>query len=275
MLRRLYAQRLPVKQIAGELGRSPDAIVARRKALRIPPRRTRIWSAREDDLLRAGTAAGVSATVLGALLGRSPDRVRARRRMLIGRRPAGRPYLSHEDEQIRICVTGDGDLAGVARRLGRTPDALRLRAKQLGLHDPPPRRRWSDWEDAIVRDGYTSALPCGEIARGLPGRTAASVAARARRLGLVGYARRWTADDDRRLVRLVARGDALEDIAQWLNRTPEAVRRRATRLGIAPRPSPALRRAQRWTREEDELLRLHQALNPALLAQLWAAQIWR
>jgi hypothetical protein len=118
-------------------------IVARRRALRIPPRPPRVGSAREDDLLRAGTAAGVSATVLGALLGRSPDQVRARRRMVIGRRPAGRPYLSREHEQIRICITGDGDLATLARRLGRTPDALRLRAQQLGVHDPPPRRWWS------------------------------------------------------------------------------------------------------------------------------------
>jgi hypothetical protein len=129
-------------------------------------------------LLRAGTPAGASATAVGALLGRSPDQVRARRRMVIGRRPAGRSYLSREDEQIRICITGDGDLAVLARRLGRTPDALRLRAQQLGLRDPPPRCRWSAWEDAVVRDGYTSALPGAEIARQLPQRSAASVAAR-------------------------------------------------------------------------------------------------
>jgi hypothetical protein len=49
------------------------------------------------------------------------------------------------------------------------------------------------WEDAIVRDGYASALPCAEIARQLPQRSAASVAAaHARRLGLVSYARRWS-----------------------------------------------------------------------------------
>lgn len=138
------------------------------------------------------------------------------------------------------------------------------------MYRPPPRRRrWSEWEDAIVRDGYTSALPCGEIARQLPQRTAASVAPRARRLGLVAYARRWSADDDRRMVRLVARGDALEDIAQRLNRTAEAIRRRAARIGISPPPAlPAPRRGRRWAREEDELLRLHQALNPARLAQL-------
>jgi hypothetical protein len=189
--------------------------------------------------------------------------------MLIGRRPAGRPYLSREDDQIRIWITGDGDLAVLARRLGRTPDALRLRAQQLGLRDPPPRCRWSAWEDAIVRDGYTSALPCAEIARQLPRRSDASVAARARRLGLVSYARRWSTEEDRRLAQLSWRGDALEDVAQRLGRTPEAIRRRAARIGISSPPSaPAPRRAQRWTSEEDELLRLYQALNPARLAQL-------
>ena len=61
----------------------------------------------------------------------------------------------------------------------------------------------------------------------------------------------------------------MESSAQHLGRTPEAIRRRARRLGLsAPAPSPAPRRARRWTSEEDELLTLHRALNPARLAEL-------
>src|ERR1019366_3931373 len=37
---------------------------------------------------------------------------------------------------------------------------------------------------------------------------------------------------------------------------------------IAQRPALASRRARHWTGEEDELLRLHHALNPARLAEL-------
>jgi hypothetical protein len=189
--------------------------------------------------------------------------------MLLGRAPAGRRYLSHEDEALRLCVRQDGDLAALAYRLGRSPDALRLHAQYIGLHRPPPRRRWAEWEDAVIRDGYTSALPYAEIARQLPHRSPTSVAARARKLDLVSYARRWTIHDDQRLRRLTAHGGTLEDVAQRLGRTPEAIRRRAMRLGISP-PAPRLapRRARRWTPEEDELLRLHHALNPARLAEL-------
>jgi transposase-like protein len=217
----------------------------------------------------AGAAAGLSAAVLGQRLSRSAGQVRARRGVLLGRKPAGLPYLPDEDEAIRVCLGHGGDLVALAHRLGRSPDALRLHARHLGLHHPQPRRRWAEWEDAVVRDGYTSALPCAEIARQLPQRTTTSVAARARKLGLISYARRWSRDDDQRLMRLTARGTTLEEAAQRLGRTPEAIRRRAWRLAIEPpAPASALRHARRWTREEDELLRLHHALNPARLAEL-------
>lgn len=227
------------------------------------------WSRADDALIRAGTAAGLSPVDLAERLGRSSEQVRARRRRVLGGRPASRRYLPDDDEAIRLCMGQGGDLVALAHRLGRSPDGLRLRAQHLGLHRPQRRRRWAEWEDAVVRDGYTSALPCAEIARELSHRTAASVAARARKLGLIGYARRWSADEDQRLVALTARGSTLRDAAQQLVRTPEAIRRRAARLGIEPpAPAPAPRQARRWTRQEDELLRLHHALNPARLAEL-------
>ena len=270
LLRRLYADGLPVVQISAQLRRSPDAIVARRRTLRVPPRRPRTWTPLEEALLRAATSAGVSAPVLARRLRRSPDQVRARRRRLLGpTRAPGRPYLAEEDEAIRSSQVENGDLIALARRLGRTPDAVRLRARALGVYHPPPRRRWTEWEDAVVRDGYTGGLPCAEIACQLPHRSPASVAARARKLGLVSYARRWRTQDDRRLRQLTAAGGSLEDVAQGLSRTPEAIRRRAARMGIAPpRPARAARRGTRWTPQEDQLLCLHRALNPARLAQL-------
>jgi len=269
LLRRLYADQLSVVQISRRLGRTPDAVVARRRSLGVPPRRSRPWSRTHEALLRAGTVAGLSAGVLAERLGRSTEQVRARRRKLLGSAPAGRPYLPRENEAIELCLSVGGDLIELAHCLGRSPDALRLHAQHIGLHHPRLRRRFSGWEDDAIRDGYTSALPNAEIARQLPDRNPASVAARARRLGLISYARRWSTRDDERLVALTARESTLEALAQRLGRTPEAIRRRARRLGISPPPpGPAPRRARRWTRDEDELLRLHHPLNPARLAQL-------
>jgi hypothetical protein len=270
LLRRLYAEQAPINDIAGRVGRSADAVVARRAALGIAARRrSRPWSITEEALLHAAIAAGVPTSAVAARLGRSTDQIRAHSRPLVGVRSPPRPYWPHEDEAIRTCLQSGGQLAALAGRLGRSAEALRLHAQQLGLYNPPPRRRWADWEDAVIRDGYTSALPCADIASQLPHRSASAVAARARRLGVVTYARRWTTDNDHRLTRLAALGTPLEQLALQLGRTPEAIRRRAARLGIRP-PAPALvvRRAGPWSSHEDELLRLHRALNPARLAQL-------
>jgi transposase-like protein len=188
----------------------------------------------------------------------------------VGRtRPPGRPYLPEEDEAIRRWAGWNGDLIALADRLGRTPDALRLRARALGVYDPPRRHRWTEWEDAVVRDGYTSGLPCPGISHQLSHRSPASVAARARKLGLVSYARRWSTQDERRLVQLTLTGSTIEHVAEKLNRTPEAIRQRAARLRITPPVRAwAPRDRRHWTPAEDELLRLHRALNPARLAQL-------
>jgi hypothetical protein len=58
-------------------------------------------------------------------------------------------------------------------------------------------------------------------------------------------------------------------MAQQVGRTPEAIRRHAARLGVRPpSPAPAPRHGLPWTTQEDELLRLHPALNPARLGEL-------
>jgi hypothetical protein len=124
-------------------------------------------------------------------------------------------------------------------------------------------------EDAVLRDGYAEGWTCTSIAAQLPGRTPAAVAARAAKLGLSDYARRWSAEDDARLVRLVATRRPLTETARTLVRTPEAVRRRCRRLGLPiPPPPPTARRGHPWTEQEDKVLCLHAGANPAALAQL-------
>lgn len=269
-LRRLYARNAPVSEIATRLGRSGDAVVARRSALAIPARpRSRPWTAWEETLLRATVSAGLPLSVIAARLDRSRDQVRTRSRHLLRPRPPARPYAASEDEAIRHSSTVGEDLEAVARRLGRSADAVRLRAQRLGVHEPRKRFRWQEWEDVLVRDGYTAALTCAEIAAQLPRRTASGVSARARRLGVATYARRWSAGDDQQLAQLLAVGVPVEQAALELGRTPEAIRQRAARRGMVRRASgQEPRDSRRWTPEEDQLLRLHPTLNPARLAQL-------
>jgi hypothetical protein len=269
-LRRLYGRGASLRVIAEQVGRSQDAVSERRRALGIAPRRRmRAWSPAEDELLRAGTTLGLSAAAIAERLRRPPEQVRRRRRALVGTVRSPVPFTVADDHAITACWTRGGDPQALARELGRSAGSVRLRAQKLGLHRPPPRPRWQAYEDAAVRDGYERGLTCAQIAGELPGRSVAAVAARAAKLGLATYARAWTPREDRSLRQLARDGIELERAAQMLSRTPEALRARARKLGVAlPPPRRPGRTGHRWTTGEDELLRLHGALNPAALAEL-------
>jgi hypothetical protein len=244
-LARLYRAGAAVREIARAVARSEDAVNARRHALGLTARRTPPqWSPREDALLEAATRSGLSAPIVAERLGRPVGQVRRRRHALGLTSPASRPYGADDDAALRALIEEGGDLAELAARLGRTPDALRLRAANLGLHRPSRRRRWSPGEDAEIRDGYDDGLTCAEIAGRLTTRSAAGVAGRARQLGL-------------------------DELARVLGRTPDALRQRARKLGLAqPTAGAGPRAGQPWTADENELLRLHPGLNPAALAEL-------
>jgi hypothetical protein len=240
-LRRVYSEGAPLALIARELGRSEDAVTARRRAIGIPGRHaSRPWTMLEDELLRRATRAKLPTTEVAPRLRRPVEQVRRRRRQLGLGRAATRRYTAAERALLQAEWAAGADVDALALRLARSPEALRLHARQLGLHHPRGRRRWSDPEDAIVRDGYADGLTCHEIAVRLEGRTPAAIAARARKLGLATYARRWTAADDARLARVLALRP-IDDAARLLGRTPEAVRRRARNAGFRSSPPGGMR----------------------------------
>jgi hypothetical protein len=268
VLRRLYPDGVPIAEIARRLGRSVDGVSERRRTLSLAPRpRSRPWSEREDRLLRAATQSRVPAQALADVLHRPPEQVRRRRRMLLGARATPRLYAPAEDRAIREAWGPEVDVVALAHQLGRSPGSIRAHARALGCHTPATRHRWSTHEDAALRDGYELGLTCDEIARQLPRRSAAAVVARAGKLGLASYARVWTDLDDQRLKTLTAAGVPVEQAVRALSRTPEALRGRARKLGLAPLPtSRAPQARRRWTAAEDEQLRLLIGTNPALLA---------
>jgi hypothetical protein len=268
-LTRLYAQPLPLRVIAQRLGRSEEAISARRKLLAISPRRAPVsWSERRDRLIILAGRAGVPATDIALQLGTSAEQVKARRRYLVGARTTARRYEPWEDLLITAAWRGELDVQDLARQLGRSPGALALRARALGLHQPPSRRRWSGAEDHALREGYSCGLSCEEISRlELPHRSTGAIAARARKLGVTSYARLWSRAEDERLRLLVAREAPIDQIALTLIRTPEAVRQRARKLALsAPVRSGYARNRRRWSRREDEILRTHPGAHPSTLS---------
>jgi hypothetical protein len=268
-LRRQYRAGVPRQRIAAALGRSPDAVDARRRALGIPAhQRSRPWSRAADDLLRAADAARLPLAEVARRLGRPAAAVRWRRHLLGLQRRGARAWTPAEDQALGRVWRRGGELARLGRRLGRSPAALRLRAVKLGLVQPPPRRRWQPDEDHRLRAGYAQGLTCAAIAARLPGRTAGAVAARASRLGLASYARRWTQQEDAQLLRLAEHGTGLEQAAGILARTPQALRVRARRLGIQPPPTRRPSRRRRWTPADDQLLAGRANLDPARLAVL-------
>jgi hypothetical protein len=268
-LRRRYRAGVPRQRIAAALGRSPDAVDARRRALGIPARpRTPPWSCAADDLLRAADAARLPLAEVARRLGRPAAAVRWRRHALGLQRPGARAWTPAEDQALGRAWPRGGELARLGRRLGRSPAALRLRAVTLGLAQPQRRRRWQPDEDRRLRTGYAHGLTCAAIAAHLPGRTAGAVAARARKLGLASYARRWTRQEDAQLRRLAEHGTSLEQAAHILVRTPQALRVRARRLGIQPPPTHRPPRRRRWTPADDQLLAVRASLDPARLAIL-------
>jgi hypothetical protein len=268
-LRRRYRVGVPRQRIAVALGRSPDAVDARRRALGIPARPSgHPWSRAADDLVRAADAAGLPLAEVARRLGRPAGAVRWRRRALGLQRRGARAWTPAEDQTLGRAWRRGGELARLGRRLERSPAALRLRAVELGLVQPPPRRRWQPDEDRRLRAGYAQGLICAAIAADLPGRTAGAVAARARKLGLASYARRWTRQEDAQLLRLGEYGTSLEQAAGILVRTPQALRVRARRLGIRPPPSNRPPTRRRWTPADDQLLTGQANLDPARLGIL-------
>lgn len=267
-----YAEEVPVIEIARRLGRSPDAVDARRRALRVPARRPRPrqWSPEQDALLRASAEAGVPAAVLAERLGLPPEAVRQRRRALMPVRPRGRLYAAKEDVTLRDAITTGRSLRDLACQLGRTEGAVRVHARALGLLPKGSRRRWTQRDDELLREGYERGLACRAVAsvmlRGT--RTAGAVSARARKLGLVTYARAWTAEEDSSLRRLSLTGASLYAAAERHGRTPEAIRQRSRRLGVGLTPEPASAGGRRWTPEEDAILHEFASLHPGRLSRL-------
>lgn len=270
-LRTWYGEYVPLPEIGRRLGRPKGAVHARRITLGLPARRRPWpWPPERDAELLAAARAGEPAAAVARRLRLPPDAVsRHRRRHGLGRPPRAR-WTPADDARVRNAADDRSALAALAARLARSESAVVARAaRTLARHGTPPPRpaRWADHEDDLLRQGYAACMTCATIAAELlPGRSSRAVSARALRLGLTTYGRRWTLAEDAALRAMAARGTTPATIARTLTRTASAVRRRANRLGLTLHD--AGRPREPWSVEEDALLRQWHTLEPGRLALL-------
>ena len=156
-LRSRYADGVPLAELTRDLGRSADAVVARRSLLGIPVRREpRGWTSLQDQFLRAAAMRQIPATLLAARLGRPVEQVRARRRQLglaagcaMPGRPARRSTRSPNgwDAARTRCVCMRRRSACITRSAGaggpapRTSSSVTATARDSAAPASPPRSR--------------------------------------------------------------------------------------------------------------------------------------
>lgn len=248
-LRKLYGT-MPYRELAGRLGRTPDAIS--RRAIRLglaekkgsPATPSRAWTPEEDEVLRKGYRR-LFARDLAGQLGRSAGSVIGRARFLGITRERrrdlpNRPWTEKEDRAMRKGY-GKRPVEELAESLGRTPGAVQSRARTLGLRQPPkPRagehRHWTPEEEKLLRKEY-GRIPAKELAARL-GRTVKSVHLRAIKSGLseskprTNPMKRWTKGEDEELRKGFGRLP-LKELAARLDRTIDSINGRARMLGLA------------------------------------------
>lgn len=253
----LYIAGKSRETIAEQLGRTSDAVDARRRFLR-PARTipTRQWSEAEEAFLRAAAAYAIPSSAIASRLNRTPYAIRRRRETIGVTGPRARPYTAEEDALIAATIQRGEPLATLADTLGRSHDALRLHARQLGLLRVKQRRRWTLADDERLRYAYTTGCSVAQTKeRLLPDRSEGAIVARAHLLGLAEHGRRWNDRYDTALARMVGLGLSSTCIARKLGRTEEGIAKRCRVLGLrAPAPDPPRRRGP-WTAAEDDLLR--------------------
>jgi hypothetical protein len=141
------------------------------------------WTADEDATLRAGVEAGEPwETIAETLPGRTAHASRDRAsRLGIERREkqVHVAWTEGEDEEIRAGVAAGQTTKEIATRLpGRTADAVEARRTRLLKSERPVVERWTEGEDAALREGFASGKSWKEIARDFPGRTQRAVETR-------------------------------------------------------------------------------------------------
>jgi len=123
-------------------------------------------------------------------------------------------------------------LADIATRLERTPGAVALMAYKLGCRRKPCLP-WTEQEKDIIRVHYAGGAGIANVMKLLPTRSEKAIFAMAKTLGITS-GKRWRKDELRILAECYPEYGT-DRVARLLNKSPESVKLKASRMGISYR----------------------------------------
>ncbi|WP_292637200.1 hypothetical protein [Novosphingobium sp.] len=236
-LRQLFADDLPIGEIAKALGRGRGGVADRICLLGLRRHSFRSWTSIEDEDLVRRYGQDATATI-AAELGRTCAAVYARAALLDlseGNAPDWTPW---EDAQLRAGFVAGISTAQIATIVGRTHSGLVSRASKLGLRHPNFSPGWSNAEIervlALAEAGHRYAA-IGQMlcAEGFVARTKSGVRGLMNRLGAgKGWGRFWSDEEDALLIRAYQTNASLTPLRQRLGRSGSSIRWRADYLGL-------------------------------------------
>jgi len=138
----------------------------------------------------------------------------------------------------------------IVDRLERSADALDARRKLLDISPRRPYRVWSEAQDMLIQIATEAGIPASKLAQQQHVPVAQLRRRRTELLGAHPPHRPYQPWEDEAIRSAWTSRPEVDALARQLMRSPDAIRLRASALGIHRPPSRA-----RWTRIEDQALR--------------------
>jgi hypothetical protein len=261
-LRRLFADDVPVTEIAALLGRGRAGVADRIYLLGLRRHTARAWTEWDDAELIRRYGQEAAATIASDL-GRSCRATYVRAALLGLAQESPPPWTAWEDAQLRAGYETAIPVAEIAAIIGRPRSGTASRASTLCLRHPDSPRDWTPTEIErafALHDAGHSYTAIGRMLgeEGFAPRTKNAMQAMMAKTGQGrGWGRFWTPEEDALLIAAYARGESLTPLQRWLVRSGFSIRWRAEYLKLrgTHANSSGWRTGPDWTEADLDRLR--------------------
>lgn len=224
-LKKWQAEKVPTKEQADRLGRSPGSIKDKIRELGIGRRESGPpWTKEEIGLLKKWCRARVPIKVQAKRLGRGRHGVRDKIRKLkiAGIERPCRPWTPEEVELLKEWKSDGATVKAMANRLERTVPQVRSKIRRMHLASGKWGRAWTAKEKKLVQQWQEQGVPGKEQAKRL-GRSYASWSQGVARYELQGEHSKYRPELRTELMGLVETGMNQAQMADHLGRSRAAV----------------------------------------------------